>query len=527
MSDSRGSPTPAGAHPPRAVAPRGPCRPPRTVPRGERATAVRVKRASAFREGSEAIAQRARPGVIALTLAHHAPIFAVLCLPPALVALAEREWTLALALGLPAIGAGAVQAAVRRHDLPDDLRGIEALVSVAIVFALSAALTAPAFVVLGMPPAAALFEAMSGATTTGLTMAEDTETWPLAGHVLRAWTQWCGGLVIATAVLALLIPSGLPARKLGQAGIEQGDRIASTRRQAQQLLGVYVGLTLVMGAVNMWTIPGWRDGALLTLTAISTAGFSPRADSLASYGPLGQGTVMLTAVLGTVSLLTWVLALQGKLRDAWSLGSLRRVLLALGLFAAAYAGILVAGGVEGPDEVYEGVLNLVSALTTTGFSTGAMPSPGPLLLVLVVAMMVGGDVGSTSGGFKIARIGVLFDVFLHAFRRPSLPPRAVAPIRHQGTPVEARTISGILALVFVYLCAMLLLWMQFLAHGHPGLPALFEAVSALSTVGLSTGIVGPDLSLDLTLSLTFAMWLGRLEFVAVLLLFAPRTWFGR
>ncbi|MGP1356333.1 TrkH family potassium uptake protein [Roseicyclus sp.] len=487
---------------------------------------MRVKRASAFRQGSEAIAQRARPRVIAVTLARHAPIFAILCLPPALVALIEREWALAAVLGLPALGAAGVQVAARGHDLPDDLREIEALLSVAIVFGLSALLTAPAFVVLGMPPAAALFEAMSGTTTTGLSMAEDTEAWPLAGHVLRAWTQWCGGLVIATAVLALLIPSGLPARKLGKAEIEQGDRIASTRRQAQQLLGVYVGLTLVMGAVNTVTIPGWRDGPLLTLTAISTAGFSPRADSLASYGPLGQGTVMLTAILGAVSLLTFVLVLQGKWRDAWSLGSLRRVVLAVLAFSAVCAGILILQGAA-LVEVYEGVLNLVSGLTTTGFSTGAMPAPGPLLLVLVVAMIAGGDVGSTAGGFKLARIGVLLDVFGHAFRRPSLPPRAVAPIRHQGTPVRDRTISGILALVFVYLCAMLLLWMQVLAHGVPALPALFEVVSALSTVGLSTGIVGPDLSLDLTLSLTFAMWLGRLEFIAVLLLFAPRTWTGR
>jgi trk system potassium uptake protein TrkH len=66
--------------------------------------------------------------------------------------------------------------------------------------------------------------------------------------------------------------------------------------------------------------------------------------------------------------------------------------------------------------------------------------------------------------------------------------------------------------------------MHMLGHGYPALPALFEAVSTLSTVGLSTGIVGPELGDDLKLSLSFAMWLGRLEFFAVLLLLAPRTW---
>ncbi|MDG4647813.1 potassium transporter TrkG [Roseibacterium sp. SDUM158017] len=488
---------------------------------------MRVKRAAAIREGSEAIAQPARLSVIALTLAKHAPIFTVLCLPPALWAALEREWPLAAALALPAVLAAAIYVATSARPLPQDLRGVEAMLGVTIVFGLSVLLLVPAFMTLGMPPADALFEAMSAATTTGLSVAADPGAWPVAGHVLRAWTQWCGGLVIATAVLALLLPSGLPARKLGQAGIDQGDRIASTRRQAQQLLGVYVGLTVVMGGLNAWALPGWREGVLLTLTAVSTGGFAPRADSIASYHPFAQGLVILTCTLGAVSLLTFVLVLQGKWRDAWHLGSLRRVLVAVALFSAAYAALLALNGVTAPDEIYRGLLNLVSGLTTTGFAAGPIPSPGPLLLLIVVAMAVGGDVGSTAGGLKLARIGLLADAFRDAIRRPRLPSRAVAPLRNDGETVDDRTLAGLLALLFVFLCVMLLVWMQLLAHGHPALPALFETVSALSTVGMSTGIVGPDMAVDLKLSLTFAMWLGRLEFVAVLLLFTPRTWINR
>ncbi len=488
---------------------------------------MRVKRAAMFREGSEAIAQGARPDVLALTLAKHAPIFAVLCLPPAICGALEAEWIFAATLAIPAAASAAIYAATRAHPLPGDLRAIEAILGVAVVFGLSALILVPAFMALGMPPLDALFEAMSGATTTGLSVAANAENWPLAGHALRAWTQWCGGLVIATAVLALLLPSGLPAKKLGQAGIDQGDRIASTRRQAQQLLGVYVGLTVVMGAINAIVLPGWIEGVLLTLTAISTAGFSPRADSLASYGPLAQGLVMLTCVLGAMSLLTFVLILQGKLREAWELGSARRVFLALVAVCAAYLALAMPGGDMDLEGAYEGILNVISGLTTTGFSTGPLPAPGPVLLLIVVAMVAGGDVGSTAGGLKLARLGIMADAFRHAFRRPRLPPHAVAPLRHDGEPVEVRTLAGLLALLFIYLCAMLLLWLHFLAHGYPALPALTETVSALSTVGLSTGIVGPGLEPDLKLSVTFAMWLGRLEFIAVLLLFAPRSWIKR
>lgn len=483
-----------------------------------------VKRAAAFRGGSSTLMQAARPRVVALTLAKHAPIFVFLLLPPALWAAVEAETALVLSLALPALLCIGVFAAVWRLDLPDDLRGIEAVVSIALVFGLSAILTVPGFLALGMPLVDALFEAMSGATTTGLSVAADPDAWPFAGHILRAWTQWCGGLVIATAVLAMLLPSGLPARKLGRAGIDQGDRIASTRRQAQQLLGVYVGLTLIMVVPAALVLPDWREALAVTLAAISTAGFSPRSDSLASYSPLGQGIVMLTCILGAVSLLTFVLILQGKLREAWALGSARRVGLALLGACAVYAAMLYVGGLRTWDPVYAEMLNLVSALTTAGFSTGPMPPEGAALLVLVIVMMAGGDVGSTAGGLKLARIGVLARAVVHAGQRQRLPANAVAPLRHHGEPVDDGTLASILALVGIYGATLVLLWMHMLGHGHPALPALFEVVSTLSTVGLSAGIVGPDLSPDLKLSLTFGMWLGRLEFIAVLLLLAPRTW---
>lgn len=483
-----------------------------------------VKRASAFRDGSASIVQRARPSVIATTLAKHAPIFAFLLAPPGLWAWVEGAPALAAALLVPTAASLALFALVWRRPLPDDLRGIEAIATIALVFGLAALITTPAFMALGMPPIDALFEAMSGATTTGLSVARTPDAWPFAGHVLRAWLQWCGGLVMATAVLAMMLPSGLPARRLGQAGIELGDRIASTRRQAQQLLAVYVGLTVIMAALAALAIPSNGEAVLLILSAISTAGFAPRSDSLASYGPLGQGIVMATCVLGAISLLSFVLLLQGRLKDAWALGSARRVLLAMLGFCAAYVAMLYVGGLRDAQGLYAELLNLISALTTAGFSTGPVPPAGAALLVIVLAMLAGGDVGSTAGGLKLARLGVILRAMLHNSQKQRLPSNAVAPLRHDGEPVHSSTLASILALVGIYMAAMMVLWLHMLGHGHPALPALFEVVSTLSTVGLSTGIVGPDLSDDLKLSLTFAMWLGRLEFVAVLLLLAPRTW---
>lgn len=486
-----------------------------------------IRPASAFASGADSLAQRARPRVIALTIAKHAPIFLILVVPPALWASVDRDWALVIALAIPSALALALFAFSYRIALPEDLRRVEAMVTVAFIMLIGALFAVPAFMTLGMAPHAALFEAMSGITTTGHSVAADAQNWPFAAHFLRAWLQWCGGLVMATAVLALLLPAGVPTQRLGRAGIDQGDRIASTRVQARQLLSVYLSLTVIMAIPTMLIIPDWREGLVLTLSAISTGGFAPRPDSLASYSAAGQGIVMLTCVLGSVSLLTFVLLGQKKPVDAWWLGSIRRVMMALGLLCMAYAIVLLVTVSTSAESIYGEMLNLISGMTTAGFSTNAMPVYGPAVIIFLMAMLLGGDVGSTAGGFKIARFGILLRAMVHAMRDVRLPKRAVNPLMENGKKVEASTLINLLALLMLYAATVVLLWLQCLAHELPALPALFDIISTLSTVGLSSGIVNADLPPDLILSLTFAMWLGRLEFIAVLVLLAPSTWLKR
>ncbi|MGR3496922.1 TrkH family potassium uptake protein [Citreimonas sp.] len=485
-----------------------------------------IRSVSGLRSGAETVALQARFPVVALTIAKHAPIFVILCLPPAIWAAVERVWPLAIALAVPAGCAILLFLIVSRQDLPDSLSKIEALVAVALVFLLGALVPAPAYMAIGMPPLDALFESMSAITTTGLSVSRDPDAWPFAAHFLRGWMQWCGGLVMATAVLALLLPPGVPARRLGRAGIDQGDRIASTRSQARQLLGVYLGLTAILAAAAMAVLPGWREGLVISLSAISTAGFSPRADSLASYSTLGKAVVMLGCIAGAMSLLTFVLLLQGKARDAWALGSARRVLGTVTVLSAIQATIILGTG-NTAEQAFDGVVNVISALTTTGFSAGAIPTIGPVAVLLMAAMFIGGDIGSTAGGLKLARVGLLGRLVLHAVRSARLPDNAVAPLRVNRKPVKPATVNALLALLSIYITAVGLLWMQCLAHGFPPGPALFDIISTLSTVGLSTGVVGADLPVDVKLSLTFAMWLGRLEFIAVLVLISPKTWMKR
>jgi trk system potassium uptake protein TrkH len=482
---------------------------------------------SAPAQGAETLAQQARPRVVAVTLMRHMPVFPPLFGVPWAVALAEGEGRLALALGLPVAATLALALLGLRLPLPRDLRRVEAMAVLALLFLLAAVLAVPAFMALGMAPLDALFEGMSGITTTGLSLAPSPERWPVAAHVLRAWMQWGGGLAMATAALALILDPGLPARQLGRVGIEESDLLSSSRAQARQLLGAYVALT-AFGAVGAaLLLPSVWEGIVLALAAVSTGGFAPRADSLASYSAAAQGYLVLLSVCGAVSLPVFVLAGREGPRAAWDVGSLQRVGIAVALFAAIYAAAVLASGWVAPGAHYGRLLDLVSGLATAGFATGPMPVAPGLLMIIAAAMLVGGDVGSTGGGLKITRIVLLGQAVLYTLRRVRLPETAVYVLKSGGRKVEPESLVALLALVVLYLASLAAIWGLFLGYGYAPVPALFETVSALSTVGLSTGLVGPDLPAALKLGLTFGMWLGRLEFVAVLVMLLPGTWLGR
>ncbi|WP_425038126.1 TrkH family potassium uptake protein [Primorskyibacter sp. S187A] len=473
-------------------------------------------------QGYDTLLLTARPWVIGLTLAKHGGLSLLLFGPPLIWAAVEGSVALATALALSSL-AGVIPAVLTlRKPLPRDLRQVEAMISLALMFCLAAVFSMPAFAALGMTPISGLFEGMSAITTTGLSVATNPDDWPFAGHVLRSWMQWCGGLAMATAVLALILGPGPASRRLGQAGIDQGDRIASTRNKARQLLLAYVLLTLCSGLALALTTPRIAEGLVLALSAISTGGFAPRSTSLAEYSLLTQSLVIAVSLLGALSLLFFALAARGDVKGAWKLGSVQRLIWAVTVFGGLYAVGLASTGTAVSD-IWPKLLDLWSGLSTAGFSVGAMPLAGPALVLFLVVMLAGGDEGSTAGGLKLSRVALLLRAARHALATPRLPDSAVAPLRRNGSPVSQRRVTALLALLLLYTATLLVVWCAFLAYGYAPGPALFDTVSALSTVGLSS-LVGPELPPALQLLLTFAMWLGRLEFVAVLLIFLPRSW---
>lgn len=470
---------------------------------------------------------RARPRLVGQALLKQTPVLSVLVAVPGVVAMLEHEQALAVALLTPAIGLAALGAWSRGVELNDDLRRIEAVVTLALIFVLSAVLCVPAFVVLGMPGLDAFFEATSGITTTGLSVARAAEDWPVSGHFLRAWMQWCGGVVVAVAGIALLIDAGRAARVMGRESVSGADYLASTRAKARLVLVGYTGLTVIGVMISIPLFPGIWEGPLIVLAAVSTGGFSPRDSSLADYSLVAQVFTFVLCIATSISLLFYAVALRRGPFDALRRGT---VPVTLGIIAAGtvlYAVLHLSahGGPE--DEFVAGLLNHISAQTTAGFSTTPLPPASPVLFLMIVAMILGGDVGSTTGGIKTGRTMMLFRMVALVFLRLRMPDRAVSHLKIGARRADSEEVLLPAALLSIYLVTLAILSLAYYGHGHPALASVFDAVSALSGVGLSTGVIGPDLAPSLKTLTIIAMFLGRLEFFVLIALFLPSTWITR
>jgi trk system potassium uptake protein TrkH len=477
--------------------------------------------------GQGSVAWRARPGHVLRTVAAHGLVLAAVTGVPALAALAEGETALAVALGLPALACALVGAPAVRLWRITDLRGIEALATLVALFALAALLPIPAFRVLGLGPGDALFEAVSAITSTGLTVASGTADWPVSAHLMRGWLQWAGGFAIAVAGVAVIVGPGAAMQTLGKVGLEQRDLLRSTRAQARQLLAIYGALTLLGILLLLPLLPSWWEAVSIGLAAVSTGGFTPRADSLASYSRAAQSAVLLLCLSTSLSLLAYVLIRRrGPLRALreTNAGAVLLVLLA-GLGVIAALGLALPGDAAGGLGTL--LLTQASALTTAGFSVAPMPAAPALLVVLLAAMVVGGGAGSTAGGIKVDRVATMLRMIGLTLLRLRTPPRAVTTLKQGGAPVSGDRIVSLVAVVACYGLTALLAWIVFLASGAAPLAALFDIVSALSTVGLSSGLTGPELAPHLKLVLAATMFLGRLEFLAVLVALSPATWTPR
>lgn len=469
-----------------------------------------------------------RPRALARPLGDLAIAFAVLTAVPAAVALALGDLLVAAACVGVAIGLALGGRRARGRGGDESLRTHETLAVTVLAFAGGGLVGAIPFWFAGYGPAHGLFEAVSGVTTTGLTVIARPEETPGAILFWRAWLQWVGGLGFTVLAVALAGGGSVAARHLAAAQGQTDDLVANARRHVWKLFGLYAALTLAgIGALALAGLP-IGQAVLFALTAVSTAGFAPDSESAGAIDPLA-GPIVLGALMlaGAVSF-----TMADRVRER-GVGYLARdvelralVCLALGAFALLWLASAIAGG--GGGSAGDLFFVALSAQTTTGFSTLDVGALDPASkLVLMLSMLVGGDMGSTAGGMKVVRFLVVLRVVQILVLRAGLPRSAVVHLRlgpHRPSDAEALNAVAI-ALLFLItppLCAL-----PVILAGHPPLDALFDVTSALTTTGLATGIAGPELGPGFSLYFSALMLVGRVEILAAIVALRPQTWIGR
>jgi trk system potassium uptake protein TrkH len=480
-------------------------------------------------KAAASLSRAVRPAVLGYYLSRLALMLAALTAIPLLATLLLGEpglaSDLAISIGLLLLPGLPGQ----RLPAPRTIQVNEALAVVAMTFLLAPVFLLPAFMGQGLSLADALFEAISAFTTTGLSTVAQAQDFSPGFLLLRAWLQWCGGLGFAVFSVALVLGHQSGARRL--AGLDTPEGLPwSAMSYARQVLMAYVVLTLVAVALLAVSLGGVLQALIHALAAISTGGFSGYNGSLAGMPSASAPCItVLVSLAGAMPLVLYyriAKAGHGRLSGdpEWWVFPLVVVLLAL-LLATA---LRFDDGMEWSAALYHGSLLGTSAQTTSGFSSMPPAELGDSAsLLLILAMLTGGCVGSTAGGMKLLRLLILGKLIIHILRLTSMPTHAVTTMKLGGRNLQAEEIQRALGIILLFMIVVLLSWLIMVGCGVPTMAALFEVVSATGTVGLSAGVVSHELAGGLKLLLCLDMLFGRLEILALLVLLYPPTWLGR
>ena len=386
-------------------------------------------------------------------------------------------------------------------------------------------------------PVAALFESVSGFTTTGATVFVEIEGLPHGILFWRSLTQWLGGMGIIVLGVAILPFLGVGGMQLFKAEVpgptpeRLQPRIAQTAKHLWYVYGVLTALQVVL---YLFGGMGPFEAVAHAFTSLSTGGFSPRNASIAAYDSAYiQYVTILFMYLAGLNFTLHYRAARGRpgvyLRDSeWRFFTLVAVSAAgLVLLLTLASGLYQLSDFE--PAARDALFQVVSLATTTGFvSTDYELWPIGAQVVLLLLMFVGGMAGSTAGGIKALRVYVLAKQALAEMKK-SLHPRAVILTRVGDQVVKEDVVLRILSFVIVYLALFALGALVLAALGHDLPTSIGASAASIGNIGPGLGDVGAVdhygwLDPWSQLTLIALMLVGRLEIFTVLLLFHPGLW---
>ena len=472
-------------------------------------------------------------------------IGALMCIP-LFMAIGYHEDTTILAFGI-AVGVclviGIVGIIVRPPKDKRDMRTTSGFAMCGLFWIFIALISAIPFRVSGYIPnyIDALFETISGYTTTGSSILTAVEDLPKSLLFWRALTQFIGGMGVLVFVIALIPKNDKMSTALAKAevpGPQFGKLVSKLRFTSMILYAIYVVLTLILVGILCGLKMPVFDSFCTAFSTASTGGFSVRNASIAAYNSVGiEVTLTVFMLIFSVNFNVYYLILVGHFFKAVKNEELGWF---FGIYFSAVAIIItnlcVSGGYTFVNALRDVTFNVASLISTSGFGTADF-TKWPVLsqVVLLIAMCIGGCAGSTAGGLKVSRFVMLGKTSLLNVKK-TLSPRSVCTVKMDGKPVDETTLRNAQSFFIIYILIIIIstILVSIGKNGFSGEYSSFETnfsavIACFNNIGPGIGAVGPTgnfagYNIFAKLVLCFDMLLGRLEIFPILLLFTPNSW---
>jgi len=380
----------------------------------------------------------------------------------------------------------------------------------------------------------ALFESMSGITTTGSTVILDLNNTPKGILIWRALLQWLGGIgiiVMAITLMPIMNVGGMQLFKISSN--DNAEKVMpKTKEISLRLILIYTILTLICAL--FYKIFGMNifDSITHSMTTIATGGFSNYNESIGYFdNPFIELTSIIFIILGSIPFIAYIKFLNGNrkifLSDHQIKGFVKITLFSI-LILFSY--LIFQSKISQDISILSITFNVISILTGTGYVTDDFSLWGNFSSIFfLILMFIGGCAGSTACGIKIFRLQILYQFILNQLKK-IIYPRGIFNIKYDQNNINDKSISSIISFIYLYIIIFFLISALLSLTGLNFITSISAAATTISNVGPGLGdMIGPngnfsELSDFSKWILSFAMILGRLELFAILILFVPSFW---
>ena len=422
----------------------------------------------------------------------------------------------------------------RKRPVSSTLYTREGFVTVALSWIIMSIFGAIPFVLSGDIPSYvdALFETISGFTTTGASILTEVESLSRAGLFWRSFTHWIGGMgvfVFIMAILPLMGGSTMNLMKAESPGPSVSKLVPHVKDTAKILYGIYIAITLseivLLCAFGMPLFDALTTGFGTT----GTGGFGIKNDSIAGYSPALQIIVTVFMILSGVNYTFYFCLLSRRIKDAFRIEEVRWYFFII----LASAGVIAYNTSRMYPTVSETLrhafFQVGSIITTTGYATTDFNLWPPLSqTILVILMFIGACAGSTGGGMKVSR-PVIFFKSLRKELSLIIHPREIRKIRMDGHVIEHATLRSANVFLVIYFVTLLSSTLLISVDEFDFTTNFTAVVSALNNIGPGLNLVGPTQNFSIfsvfsKFVLMFDMLAGRLVLFPLMILLMPSTW---